>query len=211
MGEPISLSDALAHLRSYNRAHTHTTDDSSPNDANWDQTKWHFLEAAYQYILDVAKQQLKGFPSVADDPPSLAHDVQLRLFKALDNAEVVQRLEDEESVRRWIRRRSKYVCLDDVRRPPLPNQLGSNAEPPSPPGTTPTQYETREMFFEAVERLPEPERSAFSAIHFDQRKYQEVADELHLSYDQCHRKVTKAIRLLIQDLGEDAIRSLGLI
>ena len=60
-----------------------------------------------------------------------------------------------------------------------------------------------DYLFEAIENLTDKCRYVFTAICVNNRKYKDVADEMHISLNTVKTQLSRSIRILRENLNKD--------
>lgn len=138
----------------------------------------------------------------------------------VDDWETCQDIVQDVFARVWDKRRSIRIetsprnflvtcvrnnCIDYLRREDLQSlwissELKKNSD--DTPGDIYSVVELRELLEKALAKLPENVRTTFEKNRFDKKKYSEIADEMHISVKTVESHISKALKLLREELKD---------
>lgn len=140
-----------------------------------------------------------GFVQNLDDSEEIVQDVFYRMWE--DRAKITI----EFSLRSYLFRAVANRCLNHLKHRKVQRTYAEKLMD-SPPEFTDSQKieeeELRHRIALAIEKLPEGRRRVFELIRMEGKKYQEVADLLHISIKTVENQMGSAIQFLREELRD---------
>jgi RNA polymerase sigma factor (sigma-70 family) len=149
-------------------------------------------------LLAYVRQML---PAGSADAEDALQDVFLRTYSGLRASE------RELALRPWLYRVAHNRCIDELRRPPLPELSDRSARhPDGDPAVAAEQRESLRRLVQDIGRLPEQQRSALLMRELSGMSYADVADALGISVQAVKSLLVRARIGLAQSIeARDAV------